>query len=99
MGIGTYERWPVEKVIVKENVRKHFSEESLRRHAETSETRWAAASTTRSSGRHAGGRRADAQGGEARRAYACRREGAGGRAQPRRDQEAAAHRKPDAGRA
>jgi ParB/RepB/Spo0J family partition protein len=35
MGIGTYERWPVEKVIVKENVRKHFSEESLRRHAET----------------------------------------------------------------
>ncbi len=35
MTIGTYERWPVEKVIVKENVRKHFSEESLRRHAET----------------------------------------------------------------
>jgi ParB family transcriptional regulator, chromosome partitioning protein len=35
MGIGTYERWPVEKVIVKENVRKTFSEESLRRHAET----------------------------------------------------------------
>jgi ParB family chromosome partitioning protein len=35
MGIGTYERWPVEKVIVKENVRKHFSEEGLRRHAET----------------------------------------------------------------
>jgi len=35
MGIGTYERWPVEKVIVKENVRKHFSDEGLRRHAET----------------------------------------------------------------
>jgi ParB/RepB/Spo0J family partition protein len=35
VGIGTYERWPVEKVIVKENVRKHFNEESLRRHAET----------------------------------------------------------------
>ncbi len=35
MGIGTYERWPVEKVIVKENVRKQFSEEGLRRHAET----------------------------------------------------------------
>lgn len=35
MGIGTYERWPVEKVIVKENVRKHFSEEGLRRHAES----------------------------------------------------------------
>ena len=33
--MGTYERWPVEKVIVKENVRKHFSEEGLRRHAET----------------------------------------------------------------
>jgi len=30
-----YERWPDEKVIVKENVRKNFSEESLRRHAET----------------------------------------------------------------
>jgi ParB/RepB/Spo0J family partition protein len=35
MATGTYERWPVEKVIVKENVRKHFSEESLRRHAES----------------------------------------------------------------
>src|SRR5580704_12502061 len=35
MGFGTYERWPVEKVMVKENVRKHFSEDSLRRHAET----------------------------------------------------------------
>jgi ParB/RepB/Spo0J family partition protein len=35
MAIGTYERWPVEKVIVKENVRKHFDEESLRRHGET----------------------------------------------------------------
>jgi ParB/RepB/Spo0J family partition protein len=35
MAAGTYERWPLEKVIVKENVRKHFSEESLRRHAET----------------------------------------------------------------
>jgi ParB family transcriptional regulator, chromosome partitioning protein len=35
MGIGTYERWPVERLIVKENVRKHFSEESLRRHAES----------------------------------------------------------------
>jgi ParB/RepB/Spo0J family partition protein len=35
MAIGTYERWPVEKVIVKENVRKHFDEESIRRHAES----------------------------------------------------------------
>jgi ParB family transcriptional regulator, chromosome partitioning protein len=35
MAAGTYERWSVEKVIVKENVRKHFNEESLRRHAET----------------------------------------------------------------
>jgi ParB family transcriptional regulator, chromosome partitioning protein len=35
MVIGTYERWPVERVIVKENVRKHFNEESLRRHADT----------------------------------------------------------------
>ena len=35
MGIGTYEQWPVDKPVVKENVRKHFSEESLRRHAET----------------------------------------------------------------
>ncbi len=35
MVIGTYERWPVERVIVKENVRKHFNEESLRRHAES----------------------------------------------------------------
>jgi ParB/RepB/Spo0J family partition protein len=33
--MGTYERWPVEKVIVKENVRQHFSEESLRQHAES----------------------------------------------------------------
>ena len=35
MGFGTYERWPVDKPIVKENVRKHFSEEGLRRHAES----------------------------------------------------------------
>jgi ParB/RepB/Spo0J family partition protein len=35
MASGIYERWPVEKVIVKENVRKHFNEESLSRHAET----------------------------------------------------------------
>ncbi len=32
MATGIYERWPLEKVIVKENVRKHFDEESLRRH-------------------------------------------------------------------
>ena len=35
MAIGTYERWPVEKLIVKENVRKHFDEDSIRRHAES----------------------------------------------------------------
>lgn len=35
MQTGIYERWPVEKPVVKENVRKAFSEESLRRHAET----------------------------------------------------------------
>jgi ParB/RepB/Spo0J family partition protein len=35
MGIGIYERWPVEKVIVRENVRKHFGDESLRQHAES----------------------------------------------------------------
>jgi ParB/RepB/Spo0J family partition protein len=35
MATGTYERWPVEKPVVKENVRKYFSDESLRRHAET----------------------------------------------------------------
>jgi ParB/RepB/Spo0J family partition protein len=35
MAIGTYERWPVDKPVVKENVRKRFSEESLRRHAES----------------------------------------------------------------
>ena len=35
MGTGTYESWPVDRPIVKENVRKHFSEESLRRHAES----------------------------------------------------------------
>lgn len=33
--IGTYERWAVEDIIVKENVRKHFDEEGLRRHAES----------------------------------------------------------------
>jgi ParB family transcriptional regulator, chromosome partitioning protein len=35
MGTGTYERWPVEKPIVKEIVRKHFNNESLQRHAES----------------------------------------------------------------
>jgi ParB/RepB/Spo0J family partition protein len=35
MGNATYERWPVDKPIVKENVRKHFSEESLRQHADS----------------------------------------------------------------
>jgi ParB/RepB/Spo0J family partition protein len=35
MGIGSYERWPVDKPIVKENVRKNFSEDSLHRHAES----------------------------------------------------------------
>jgi ParB/RepB/Spo0J family partition protein len=35
MASGIYERWPVDKPVVKENVRKVFSEESLRRHAET----------------------------------------------------------------
>ncbi|HVX10253.1 MAG TPA: ParB/RepB/Spo0J family partition protein [Pirellulales bacterium] len=33
--IGTYERWAVEDIIVKENVRKQFDEEGLRRHAES----------------------------------------------------------------
>jgi ParB family transcriptional regulator, chromosome partitioning protein len=33
--MGTYERWPIDKPIVKENVRKHFSEESLRQHADS----------------------------------------------------------------
>jgi ParB family chromosome partitioning protein len=33
--MGTYERWSVEKLVVKENVRKHFSDESLRQHAES----------------------------------------------------------------
>jgi ParB family chromosome partitioning protein len=35
VGTGTYETWPVEKPIVKENVRKQFSDESLRRHADS----------------------------------------------------------------
>jgi ParB/RepB/Spo0J family partition protein len=35
MTTGIYERWPVDKPVVKENVRKHFSEVNLRRHAET----------------------------------------------------------------
>jgi ParB family chromosome partitioning protein len=35
MATATYERWPVDKPIVKENVRKHFSDESLRQHAES----------------------------------------------------------------
>src|ERR1700693_375729 len=35
MAMGTYERWPVEKLVVKENVRKHFSEEALRQHGES----------------------------------------------------------------
>jgi ParB/RepB/Spo0J family partition protein len=35
MGNATYERWPVDKPIVKENVRKRFSEESLRQHGES----------------------------------------------------------------
>jgi ParB/RepB/Spo0J family partition protein len=35
MTTGTYERWPVEKPIVKDNVRKNFDEESIRRHAES----------------------------------------------------------------
>jgi len=35
MATGTYERWLVEKPIVKENVRKHFDDESLQRHAES----------------------------------------------------------------
>src|ERR1700677_647196 len=35
MGTATYEHWPIEKPIVKENVRKRFSEESPRRHADS----------------------------------------------------------------
>src|SRR5438128_4958700 len=35
METSTYERWPVDKPIVKENVRKHFGEESLQRHSES----------------------------------------------------------------
>jgi len=35
MATGTYERWAVEKIIVKENIRKQFNEESLQRHAES----------------------------------------------------------------
>jgi ParB family transcriptional regulator, chromosome partitioning protein len=31
----TYERWPVDKPVVKDNVRKRFDEESLRQHAAT----------------------------------------------------------------
>jgi ParB family chromosome partitioning protein len=38
MATATYERWPIEKPIVKENVRKRFSEESLRRHADSLKT-------------------------------------------------------------
>jgi ParB family transcriptional regulator, chromosome partitioning protein len=32
---ANYERWPVEKPMVKENVRKRFSDESIRRHADS----------------------------------------------------------------
>lgn len=35
MKTGTYERWAVEKIIVKENVRKQFDEDSLQRHKES----------------------------------------------------------------
>jgi ParB family chromosome partitioning protein len=35
MAGATYERWPVDKPIVKDNVRKRFSDESLRRHADS----------------------------------------------------------------
>ncbi len=35
MATGIYERWPVDKPIVKENVRKQFNNESLQRHAES----------------------------------------------------------------
>jgi ParB/RepB/Spo0J family partition protein len=35
MATATYERWPVEKILVKENVRKQFDDDSLRRHAES----------------------------------------------------------------
>jgi ParB family transcriptional regulator, chromosome partitioning protein len=35
MATASYERWPVDKPIVKENVRKHFSEESIGRHADS----------------------------------------------------------------
>ena len=82
MGIGTYERWPVEKVIVKENVRKNFSEESLRRHAETLKRDGQLRPLLVLRGRHAGGRRADAPRGEARRAYACGRESVGAELSP-----------------
>jgi ParB family chromosome partitioning protein len=35
MAAATYERWPVDKPIVKDNVRKRFSDESLKRHGES----------------------------------------------------------------
>jgi ParB/RepB/Spo0J family partition protein len=35
MATGTYERWPVEKPIVKDNVRKVFNEEKLQRQSES----------------------------------------------------------------
>jgi ParB family chromosome partitioning protein len=35
MATATYERWPVDKPVVKENVRKRFSDESIRRHADS----------------------------------------------------------------
>ena len=35
MANATYERWPVDKPVVKENVRKRFSGDSLRQHAES----------------------------------------------------------------
>jgi len=35
MKMGTYERWQIEKVVVKENVRKQFDEAGLQRHAES----------------------------------------------------------------
>ena len=35
MAAATYERWPVGKPVVKDNVRKRFSDESLRRHADS----------------------------------------------------------------
>ena len=35
MSAGLYETWTLERIKVKDNVRKEFNEESLRRHADS----------------------------------------------------------------